>query len=156
MKYALKPLLVLTVILALMLLACGPGAAPMPTPDVPRFAEGEAIAAVKDWIGQKAYIRSGQTQLSCLFVLKHRTPQYFDMTWSEDYLGKGVWSVTLVAGNLSFQSEITEKYDVVVKLLGESITAELILLNFGGRWQVYEYTGNVVSIQRSYVDVNCG
>ncbi len=58
---------------------------PTPTPDIPQFAEGEAIAVVKMYLRDT---NRGITERNCLdwFTLRQ-------MTFWEDYLGNGAWLI---------------------------------------------------------------
>jgi hypothetical protein len=62
----MKLLPVLLGLFCLAAVACGPAATPTSIPDIPRFADGEATAVVKDWVSTKAYLPNPQPQ--CLFV----------------------------------------------------------------------------------------
>jgi len=86
---------------------------PTPTPDVPRFVDGEAIAVVKTWLSGMTYetertrlvgnctelqIIRGRAEGECVesaVVVQHNClVQYQVFEWSSAYLGNGVWSVT--------------------------------------------------------------
>ena len=132
--------------------ACGPAATPTPTPDLPRYSDGEAIAVVKVWIGDKTYIPN--PRISCLYILEIlRTAEAeLVMDWGAYYLGDGVWVVTLSSGEF-FEGANYEKLAE-----SEPVAAQVLaLLAIGDEWQVYEYSGKVTSISTrpSYVDHAC-
>ncbi len=57
-----------------------------PTPDVPRFAKGEAIAVVQTYLSSRKY----SSDLDCLTAFLRYYPRG---TWGETYQRGGVWTV---------------------------------------------------------------
>ncbi|MFQ6030116.1 MAG: hypothetical protein ACE5Q6_21795 [Dehalococcoidia bacterium] len=87
-----KYLVVVAVLLAA--IACsGPSANPAAT-DAPRLADGEATAAVHDWIASKdqTLLPEGNCLLATQIVLD-------DPLWQESWQGEGTWLVTTTASN---------------------------------------------------------
>jgi hypothetical protein len=117
------PILVLAVLLAVtfLLMACT-AASPVntPTPDVPEFAGGEAVAVVKTWLSGVTYeieryerncakatpipgrltrLGGGGGLMVCESVFAGTVQGnclsiYRDFKWNSAYLGDGVWAVT--------------------------------------------------------------
>ena len=91
----MRKLLVLLGTLSIFITACGLTSASsgvqtlVPTPDVPRFADGEAIAVVKTWLNS-VIMSSG---IPCTSYYTGREYQ-----WQSRYMGNGIWSVSATKG----------------------------------------------------------
>lgn len=128
------------VMISVVAVACGPNATPTTPPDVPLFADGEAIAVVKTrlsgmafdsvqsvnpGIGVHNFSESRREPLEQIVVQRNCLPLYdaFEYQWSSEYLGKGVWSVTAETENSEFST---------------------------AKWRVFENTRTVDKIQSSF------
>ena len=78
-------------LLVLAAVACGSTDSVEPTPDVPRFADGEAVALVKERI--IAELR-GPRSFKCIEEVYEAKGEFLRGTTTASYLGDGVWWVT--------------------------------------------------------------
>lgn len=119
----MKQILTVVVLVSIVAVACGPNATPTTPPDLPLFADGEAIAVVKTRLSGMTYDMVQQlgsalilssiigreaeqqesivVQRNCLALYK-----YYEFLWSSEYLGSGVWTVT--AESVEIQDSATE------------------------------------------------
>jgi hypothetical protein len=113
--------------LTMVIFACGPSSAlaptPAPTPDVPKFADGEAVAVVKTWLSGITF-ETPQYEHECATptpsprltrlgsdsscrhisrtfagIIAHNCLSiHHGFQWNSKYLGNGVWTVTAQRG----------------------------------------------------------
>jgi hypothetical protein len=100
-------LMLLLGLFTIAVVACGPTAPPTPTPDMPAFADGEAIAVVKTTLSSTAATPRGVTGQRAVRAVRAGTGIAWEATnclskyervredWKETYEGNGVWLVSV-------------------------------------------------------------